>query len=118
MSCKKTADIIIKPGDDIKWTGTIEQLNIDDFTEYDLVAEFRAKNMITEYPATLLGSGTIEWIDHEAGTFYLIVDRAVTALWPVGVTVMLDISVMHPDGTRVRTETVEFDTTIGVTEAI
>lgn len=117
MSCKKF-EIIVKPGDDIKWTGLIEQANIDDFTGYTLAAQFRAKNMTSELPATLLADATIEWIDEVAGTFYVIVDRADTADWSFGITIMLDISVMHPDGTRVRTETVEFSTTAGVTETM
>lgn len=117
MSCKKF-EITIKPGDDIKWAGQIKQTNITDFTGYILKAQFRAKNMNSLLPASLLAEADIDWIDEVAGTFHLQVDRDTTTDWPLGITIMLDVSVMHPDGTRVRTETTELTTTPGVTETM
>lgn len=117
MSCKKF-EVEIKPGDDIKWSGVIDQLNIDDYTGYELAAQFRAKNMRSLLPSTLLGEATMSWIDEVAGTFHLEVDKAVTAEWPLGISIMMDISVTHPDGHRVRTETVEITTIPGVTETM
>ncbi len=120
MSCRscKGFEIEVKPGDDIKWAGLIEILEVTDFTGYTVAAEFRAKNMGSNLPATLLGTATIEWIDQVAGTFFLLIPRAETALWKTNLHILLDISVVDPEGLRVRTETAEFMTTAGVTEIL
>lgn len=116
MACK--FPIEFKPGDDLKWAGVLEQPNVTDFTGYELAAEFRAKNRNSKLPATLLATGTCVWDDVLTGAFFVIVSRTVTADWPLGIIIMMDIRVQHPDGTHVRTETLEFPTIPGVTEPV
>lgn len=116
MSCKEYVEF--KPGDDIYWAGVLEQPNITDYTGYELAVEFRAKNRNNGEPDTLLGSGTVTWTDVLTGAFLIQVPRATTADWPVGITIVMDVSVLHPSGHRVRSETLQIKTVHGVTEDI
>lgn len=116
MSTK--TNITIKPGDDISWGGIVERTGVTDFTGYVLKAQFRLRDPASGAVSTLLADATIEWLDEVEGTFLLTVARAITATWPSGATVLMDVSVLDADGARVRTETVEFKTEAGVTELV
>ncbi len=116
MSTK--TNITIKPGDDISWGGIVERTGITDFTGYILKAQFRLRDPASGAVSTLLADATIAWLVEAEGSFLLTVPRAVTAAWPAGATVLLDVSVLDPSGARVRTETVEFKTEAGVTEPV
>lgn len=115
MATKKS-NIVVKPGDDISWAGTISRTGIESFAGYSLKAQFRAKGNCSSTPQSLLATSTITWVDVTAGTFLLKVPRATTEKWPTDITVLLDIQVVDPNDKRVRTESIEFKTEKGVTE--
>lgn len=114
----KQATFYIKPGDDINWRGTITRAGVTSFVGYTLKAQFRAKSKKACDAGTLLDTGVCTWISAAAGTFSLRVARANTLKWPENITVMLDISILDPDGKRVRSETAELKTITGVTETV
>lgn len=111
----KKSSIVVKPGDDISWAGTITRTGLTSFEGYSLKAQFRAKGNCSETPQSLLATSTITWVDVTAGTFLLKVPRATTEKWPAGIIVLLDIQVVDPNDKRVRTESIEFKTEAGVT---
>ena len=113
----KKANITIKPGDDIIWSGVITRTSVTSWAGYVLKAEFRAKNPNSKTPNTLMGSASIVWVNTATGAFRLTVPRSVTKKWGSGITMLMDISVMNTEGKRVRSETAEFMTEAGVTEA-
>ncbi len=105
----------VKPGDDIRWAGTIEQTGVTDFTGYVLTSQIRQRSEVNGSMAALQADASITWADEAAGAFLYAVDSSVTATWPEGATLYLDIRVATPDGLRVRTETICFNTESGVT---
>lgn len=108
--------ITVKPGDDIRWLGHIEQDGVTDFTGYVLSSQVRARSPVTGDMTTLYATAAVAWLDAVAGLFEYRVDRDVTSKWPAGVELYLDVRVTSPDGTQVRTSTAAFKTQPGVTE--
>lgn len=107
--------ITVKPGDDIVWAGQITRTGVTDFTGYILTSQIKLKDPSTGALSTLLGTATVAWLDAVAGTFSYSVSRTVTATWPAGACLLLDVKVATPDAKWVRTETAEFETEAGVT---
>lgn len=112
------SSITLKPGDDIEWAGALTRAGVSDHTGHALKAQFRSRNQVSGQMGVLLADAMITWLDEVAGLFHLSVARALTATWPAGIDVLLDVSVLDPDGKRIRTETVTFKTEPGVTETI
>ena len=108
--------ITVKPGDDIAWIGEIKRDGVTDFSGYTLTAEIRYKDTVSGAPGELAGAATINWTDAALGLFTFTVSRTVKAEWNTGACMLLDIRIAAPGGTWLRTETVEFSTTEGVTQ--
>lgn len=104
----------VKPGDDIRWAGTISRADVTNFTGFTLTSQIRHRSATPGVAAPLLADATITWLDAPAGLFLFEVPRATTATWPIGALV-LDVRVASPDGKWIRTETAEFMTEAGVT---
>lgn len=108
--------ITVKPGDDIAWIGEIKREGVTTFVGYTLTAQIRLKNAVSGAPDDLLADATIAWVDAALGLFSFSVPRSVTAEWPEGACLMVDIRIASPDNKWVRTDTSTFQTTAGVTE--
>ena len=106
----------IKPGDDIRWAGQIAREGVTDFTGYTLTSQIRRKVPAVGQTETLLANASITWGDATVGAFLFEVPRAITADWPTGTTLVLDVRVASPDNRWTRTETAEFMTEAGITE--
>lgn len=107
--------VTVKPGDDIRWVGQLTQEGVADFVGCVLTSEIRSRSEIDGSMTSLQASVQIEWLDTVEGTFSYSIDRSVTANWPKGATLYLDVRVTSSDGTQIRTATAQFKTEPGVT---